>query len=253
MSGHSKWAGIKHHKAAQDSKRGRLFTKIIRELTISARESGSNPDHNPRLRKAIEDARTANMPQDNVKKAIMRGTGELPGVIYEEVSYEGYGPGGVAVLVETTTDNKNRTTAEIRKMFSAHGGNLGENGCVGWMFSKKGFIAIDKKTMKEDDFLNLSLEIGADDVHSDDDDSYEIYTTVEDFNKVKKGVDDHKVITLTAEVTYVPQTYVKLDDKSAEQMLSLMEDLDNHDDVKNVYANFDIAKELMEKISQAQG
>lgn len=248
MSGHSRWAGIKHKKALVDAKRGKAFTKIIKEITIAARMGGGNPDNNPRLRKAIEDAREANMPQDNIKKAIQRGTGELPGVHYEELVYEGYGPKGVAVLCEIATDNKNRTSSEIRKIFSQHGGNMGEAGCVNWMFSSKGLITIDKKQSDEDKLLTLALEAGAEDLKTDDEDIYEITTKPEDFETVKSALNKAAIAVASAEVTLVPQTTVPLTGKDAESMLALMNDLENHEDVKNVYANFDIPKELLEKL-----
>lgn len=241
MSGHSKWAGIKHKKAVVDAKRGKIFTRIIREITIAARQGGPNPDNNPRLRKAIEAAKDANMPSDNIKKAIQRGTGEIPGTVYEEVVYEGYGPGGVAVMLEATTDNRNRTTSEIRKIFSQHGGSLGENGCVSWMFSSKGYIAVEKSKVSEEQLLALALEAGAEDFRTEDDDYYEIITLVENFEKVKKTLEEKNIPIATAEVTMLPQTYIKLTGADAQKMLSLMEELEEHDDVKNVYANFDIS------------
>jgi len=240
MSGHSKWAGIKHKKAAVDAKRGKVFTKIIREITIAARQGGGNPDNNPRLRKAIDAAKDANMPQDNIKKAIQRGTGEIPGVIYEEVVYEGYGPGGVAVLLEATTDNRNRTTSEIRKIFSKHGGSLGENGCVSWMFSSRGYIAVEKSKVGEEQLLSLVLDAGADDLRTDDDDYYEIITSPENFESLKKLLPEKNIPIATAELTMLPQTYIKLTGDDAQRMMALMEELEGHDDVKNVYANFDI-------------
>ncbi len=247
MSGHSKWHGIKHRKMAQDAKRGKMFTKVIRELMIAAREGGGNPDNNPRLRRAIEMAKEVNMPQENIKKAIQRGTGELPGVVYEEIVYEGYGPGGVAIVVEATTDNKNRTTAEIRKIFSQYGGSLGEVGCVAWLFSKKGYISIDKNLVNEDELMSLALELGAEDFKSDDEDVYEIITSVEDFERIKDEL-SKKYQLNTAEVSQIPKTYIKLDGREAEQVLHLMNALEEHEDVKNVYANFDIPKEIMEKV-----
>jgi YebC/PmpR family DNA-binding regulatory protein len=247
MSGHSKWAGIKHKKMAQDAKRGKIFTKVIRELTIAAREGGGNPENNPRLRKAIEMAKEVNMPQDNVKKAIMRGTGEIPGTVYEEVVYEGYGAGGVAVIVEATTDNKNRTTSEMRKIFNQYGGSLGESGCVSWNFEQKGYITINKTDATEDELMSLALELGAEDFKSDDEDVYEIITSPQSFEQVKQEL-EKKYKLQQAEVTMLPKTYIKLEGKPAEQILQLMDALEEHDDVKNVYANFDIPKEIMEKM-----
>jgi len=247
MSGHSKWAGIKHKKMAQDAKRGKIFTKVIRELTIAAREGGGNPENNPRLRKAIEMAKEVNMPQDNVKKAIMRGTGEIPGTVYEEVVYEGYGAGGVAVIVEATTDNKNRTTSEMRKIFNQYGGSLGESGCVSWNFEQKGYITINKIDATEDELMSLALELGAEDFKSDDEDVYEIITSPQSFEQIKQEL-EKKYKLQQAEVTMLPKTYIKLEGKQAEQILQLMDALEEHDDVKNVYANFDIPKEIMEKM-----
>jgi len=249
MSGHSKWAGIKHKKAIVDAKRGQIFSKLIREITIAARQGGGDPNGNPRLRVAMEKARSVNMPQDNIKKAIQRGTGELPGLIYEELVFEGYGPGGVAVLVEVTTDNKNRVTAEVRKAFSRHGGNLGDAGCVGWMFSKKGYISIDKSKIREDELIEIALDAGAEDVRTDDEDVFEIITQPQDFEKVKASLIAKNIEISSAETTMLPQTYIKLEGVKAEQMLRLMDELDNNEDVQNVYANFDIAKEIMEKVS----
>jgi YebC/PmpR family DNA-binding regulatory protein len=248
MSGHSKWAGIKHKKAIIDAKRGKIFTKIAREIVVAAKASGGNPENNARLRKAIEMAKEANMPVDNVKKAIQRGTGEIPGAVYEEVSYEGYGPGGVAVMVEATTDNKNRSASDIRKIFSSHAGNLGENGCVSWMFSKKGYVAVEKGKFDEEKLMTLALDLGADDFRSDDADVFEIIVKQEDFDKIKKGLEEKNVPLAIAEITFLPQTYIKLTGKSAEQMLALMDGLEEHDDVKNVYSNFDISKEEMETL-----
>ncbi|OGS21303.1 MAG: transcriptional regulator [Elusimicrobia bacterium RIFOXYA2_FULL_39_19] len=248
MSGHSKWAGIKHKKGAIDAKRGKIFTKIIREITVAAKNGGGNIDNNARLRKAMDQAKEANMPQDNIKKAIQRGTGELPGVTYEEIVYEGYGPAGVAVMMEATTDNKNRITSEIRKMFSNHGGNLGENGCVNWMFTQKGSITIEKaKYSNEDELMSLSLELGAEDFQSDDEDSYEIVTTPDTFEKIKQEIEKKGIPIVDAEVTMLPKTYIKLTGKEAEQMIALMNELEDSDDINHVYANFDIPKEILEK------
>lgn len=249
MSGHSKWASIKHKKAATDAKKGKVFTRIIRELTMAAKAGGGDPGGNASLRKAIEDAKGANMPQDNIKKAIQRGTGELPGVIYEECTYEGYGPGGVAIIVETTTENKNRTSNEIRKIFSQHGGNMGEGGCVGWMFKKKGLIEVPKNNYKEEELMDIALEAGASDIASDDEEIYEITTEPAAFAEVKKNLDDKKVSYTFAEVTLIPQTYVKLSGREAEQMMAIVEGMEEHDDVKTVHSNVDISKEEMERIS----
>lgn len=252
MSGHSKWASIKHKKAAVDAKRGKLFTKIIREITMAARLSGGNPDNNPRLRTAIDSAKEANMPQDNIKKAIQKGTGELPGAVYEDVIYEGYGPGGVAIIVEGTTDNKNRTVSEIRNIFSKRNGNLGDNGCVGWMFTAKGYISIEKNKTSEEKLLEIVLELGADDLRTEDDDVFEVFMKTEVFEKVKNGLKEKNVPMSAAEISLQPQTYIKLTGKDAENMLALMEDLEAHDDVKNVSSNFDISKEEMDKFEEGK-
>ncbi|MDR3113539.1 MAG: YebC/PmpR family DNA-binding transcriptional regulator [Endomicrobium sp.] len=248
MSGHNKWASIKHKKAATDAKKGKVFTKIIREIVIAAKESGGSIENNARLRKVIEDAKEANMPQDNIKKAIQRGTGELPGVTYEELNYEGYGPAGVALIVEVTTDNKNRTASEIRKMFSQHNGNLGETGCVGWMFDRKGGIIVEKSAADEETLMNIVLEAGAEDFKSYGNE-YEIITAPADFDKVKNALKEKNIPLQSAEITNIAQTNVKLTGSDAESMLKLMNALEEHDDVKNVYANFDIPQEEIEKYS----
>ncbi|OGS47265.1 MAG: transcriptional regulator [Elusimicrobia bacterium RIFOXYD2_FULL_34_15] len=242
MSGHSKWAGIKHKKAIIDAKRGKVFTRVVRELTIAAKQGG-NSESNARLRKAIEDAKAANMPAENVKKAIQRGTGELPGVTYEELVYEGYGPSGVAIMVEVTTDNKNRTHSEIKKIFSSHGGNLGESGCVNWMFQPKGYIAIDKSKAKEDELMNIAIENGAEDVKTEDENLFEIITHPADFEKVKKALTDNKIEIEAAENTMLPTTYIQLEGNDARKMLELIDEMEGHDDVKNVYSNFEIVEE----------
>jgi YebC/PmpR family DNA-binding regulatory protein len=241
MSGHSRWAGIKHKKGAADAKRGKLFTRIVRELTVAAKAGGGNPDNNPRLRKAIDDAKAANMPADNVKKAIARGTGEIPGVAYEEVTYEGYGPGGVAVFLTGTTDNRNRTSSEIRKIFSSHNGNLGESGCVAWMFQAKGSITIEKKAWPDEDkLLSLAVEAGAEDIKTGDEEIYEVVTAPADFETVKSALEAAKVPVASAELSMLPQNYVEVSGGDAEQMVALLDELEAHDDVKEVYANCDI-------------
>lgn len=245
MSGHSRWAGIKHKKAAIDAQRGKMFTKLIREITIAVRQGGDNPDSNPRLRKAIEEAKSYNMPADNIKRAVQRGTGELPGVTYEECVYEGYGPGGVAVIIKALTDNKNRVASEIRKIFSKHGGNLGEAGCVSWMFSPKGLISLSKKRVTEEDLMTLALEAGAEDIQADDENFYHIVTPPADLEKVKKAME--KIGIEKSEITMLPQTYVKLEGGAAEQMLRLMNELDDNEDVQTVFANFDIPDEILDK------
>ena len=244
MSGHSKWHSIKHKKAAADARRGNIFTKLIKEITVAARIGGGNPDMNPRLRTAIGKAKDQNMPQDNITRAIKKGTGELPGVAYEDFTYEGYGPGGVAVMVQVTTDNRNRTVSEIRHLFSKHNGSLGENGCVAWMFSKKGVILVDKDKAAEEELMMLALEAGAEDMKSEGD-SYEITTVPEDFEAVEKALRERGIPLSLAEVTMVPQSTVKLAGKDAKQMLALMERLEEHDDVQSVCANFDIPEEVL--------
>lgn len=244
MSGHSKWAGIKHKKAKVDAQRGRIFTKLIREITVAARVGGGDPTGNPRLRLAIEKAKAVNMPQDNIQRAILKGTGELPGVSYEEYIYEGYGPGGVAVLLEVLTDNKNRTAPEIRKAFAKHGGNLGESGCVAWMFEKKGLIQVEAATVDEDRLLGVALEAGAEDVRRSDN-TFEIITAPKDLERVKESLTKERIRIVDGEVTMLPQSTVRLEGKRAQQMLQLMEALEEHDDVQNVYANFDIPEEIM--------
>ena len=250
MAGHSKWAQIKHKKAHADAKKGRLFTKIVKEISVAARLGGGDPDGNPRLRLAIEKAKEVNMPSDNIKRAIMKGTGELPGVSYEEYSYEGYGPGGVAVLIDVLTDNKNRTVSELRYIMSKHGGSLGEAGCVAWMFEKKGYILVEKGRIDEDTLMSLALDSGAEDMRNDPkEDNYEIITRPEDLNRVKTAIESAGIPVSLAEVTMLPKSYVPLDEKNSEQMMRLIEALEDHDDVQNVYANFDIAEEVMAKAS----
>lgn len=242
MSGHSKWASIKHKKAAMDAKRGKVFTRYIKEITVAARIGGGDPDANPRLRHAIDGAKSVNMPQDNIKKAIQRGTGELEGVHYEEITYEGYGPGGIALMVETVTDNKNRTVADIRHVFAKYNGNLGEQGCVSYLFSKKGLIIIDKEAIEEDDLMELALDNGAEDMRVEES-NYEIVTQVEDFEAVLSAINSREIPFVSAEISMIPSTYIKLEGKHAEQMLKLMEKIEDLDDVQNVWANFDISEE----------
>ncbi|HEU19908.1 MAG TPA: YebC/PmpR family DNA-binding transcriptional regulator [Deltaproteobacteria bacterium] len=250
MSGHSKWSTIKHKKGAADAKRGKIFTKIIKEITIAARMGGGDPEGNARLRQAILVAKAENMPKDNIERAIKKGTGELAGAAsYEEVTYEGYGPGGVAVLVEVMTDNKNRTVAEVRHIFSKHGGNLGENGCVAWMFDKKGSIVFDKSEVDEDELMELVLESGGEDV-KEDESQFEVITDPDSFENVKDAIEHAGFSYILAEISMVPQTTVKLDEHRAVQMLKLMEKMEDNDDVQHVYANFDIPDEVMEKLSQ---
>lgn len=239
MSGHSKWHSIKHKKAAADAKRGKLFTKIIRELSIAARTGGGDPESNARLRKAISDAKAVNMPADNIKRAIMKGTGQLEGSSIDEVNYEGYGPGGVAIYVEALSDNKNRTVSEIRHIFIKNGGRMGESGCVAWMFKRKGYIIVEQSKASEEKLLDLVLSSGAEDLREDGS-NYEILTPPENFEAVVEVLKKNNVDIDSAEIGYVPQTYVKLEGKQAQQQLRLMEELEDHDDVQHVWANFDI-------------
>jgi len=249
MSGHSKWSTIKHKKGAADAKRGKIFTKLIKEITVAARMGGgADPETNPRLRTAVQAAKAQNMPKDNIEKAIKKGTGELEGVNYEESVYEGYGPGGAAVLVESLTDNKNRAVADIRHIFNKRGGNLGENGCVAWIFDKKGYINIDKKAADEDKLMEIALDAGAEDVREDED-NFEVITAPEDFDAVKDAIDQAAISYAEAEVTMLPQNITALVGKEAEQMIRLMEALDDCDDVQKVYTNADIPEEVMNSVS----
>jgi YebC/PmpR family DNA-binding regulatory protein len=248
MSGHSKWSTIKHKKAAKDAKKGRLFTKLIKEITVAARMGGGDINSNPRLRTAVITARTNSMPGDNIERAIKKGTGELEGVSYEEIQYEGYGPGGAAILAQVVTDNKNRTVSEIRRMFAKHGGNLGETGCVAWMFDKKGVITLEKSQIDEDRLMALALEAGAEDV-KDEGDIFEVVTQPEDFERVKETLDREKVALASAQIAMVPKNTVTVDGKHVEQILKLTEELEDHDDVQNVAANFDIPSEYLDKAS----
>lgn len=242
MSGHSKWASIKHKKAATDSKRGKVFTKLIKEITVAARHGGGETEKNPRLRTAIDRAKQANMPTDNIDRAIKKGTGELEGVTYEEFTMEGYGPGGVAIIVEVLTDNKNRTASDIRSIFSKKNGNVAGAGSVSWMFEKKGYIEVDKKSASEDDLMSIALEAGAQDMQAEDD-IYSITTETKDFESVKKALEDNNIKFESAEITMIPKSTVKLTGDPAKQVLSLVEMLEDSDDAQNVYANFDIPDE----------
>ena len=245
MSGHSKWHTIKHKKGAADAKRGKIFTRIIKELTVAARAGGGDPDMNPRLRTIVAEAKSVNMPADNIKRAIRRGTGEEEGVTYDEVTYEGYGPGGAAVMVDTLTDNRNRTVGEIRHIFGKHGGNLGEANSVGWMFDKKGMIVVDKSKADEETLMAIALEAGADDM-SDEDTSWEIVTPVDAFQKVADAVKAAGIEPDSAQIAMIPQNYVKLEGKVAQQMLKLMDALEDNDDTKSVWSNFDIEEKEIE-------
>ncbi len=244
MSGHSKWSTIKHKKGATDAKRGKIFTKLIKEITVAARMGGGDPTANPRLRSAIQAAKSENMPKDNLERAIKKGTGELEGVNYEETTYEGYGPGGAAVFIESLSDNKNRAVADIRHIFSKCNGNLGENGCVNWMFDKKGYIVIEAGKVDEETLMEAAINAGADDV-KEDEKNYEVITDPEDFEAVKKAIEDESIPYVVAEITMLPQTSANLMGKEAEQMLKLMEMLDDCDDVQKVYTNADIPEELV--------
>jgi len=248
MSGHSKWHSIKYKKAALDAKRGKIFTKIIRELAAAARLGGGDPDANPRLRKAIAEAKAVNMPADNIKRAILKGTGQLEGVSYEEFAYEGYGPGGVAIYVEVLSDNKNRTISELRHVFSKNNGRIGESGCVAWMFNRKGYIVVEKEKASEDELLDISLQSGAEDLREDGS-NYEIFTSPENYEAVVIALKEHDIELAASNLGYIPQNYVKLEGKQAQQLLKLMEELEDHDDVQHVWANFDIDEEEIAKYS----
>ncbi|UCE83026.1 MAG: YebC/PmpR family DNA-binding transcriptional regulator [Deltaproteobacteria bacterium] len=249
MSGHSKWHSIRHKKGATDAKRGKIFSKLIKELMVAARIGGGDPAANPRLRTAIAAAKAENMPKDNIERAIKRGTGELEGVNYEEFIYEGYAPGGVAVLVEILTDNRNRAAADVRYIFSKRGGSLGEAGCVAWMFDKRGLIVFEQDQVSEDEILEVALEAGAEDVVTTED-QFEVHTDLAAFESVKQAFDDRNLNYTMAEITMVPQNTVKIDNESqASQVLNLMEAIEDSDDVQKVYANFDIPAEILERIS----
>lgn len=248
MSGHSKWAGIKHKKALVDAKRGQLFTKIIKELTVAAKEAGGNPETNPRLRLAISKAKEANMPSENVERAIKRGTGELPGVIYEQVVYEGYGPQGIAVMVEAFTDNKNRTTAEIRNIFSRKGGNMAGQGSVSWLFSRKGYFLIDRNQISEDELLSIVLELGVEDMKTEEK-SYEITCQVKDFEKLRQALKEKGINFSTATITMIPVSTIKITEAAAKRILDFIEAIEEQEDVQEVYSNFDIPEEILEEVA----
>lgn len=247
MSGHSKWSTIKHKKAAADAKRGKQFTKVIKEISVAARVGGGDLNMNPRLRTAVQKAKIVNMPQDNIQRAIKKGTGELPGVSYEEARFEGYGPGGVAILLDILTDNKNRSVSEIRHIFSRNGGNLGEPGCVAWMFDKKGLILIEEEKVDEDTIMEAAIEAGAEDVEREGD-SFEITTDLASFESVKSALEGKGLNLSMAEVSMVPQNTIRLEGKAAQQVLRLMDALEDHEDVQHVYANFDIPDEVMQEV-----
>ncbi len=247
MSGHSKWANIRFRKERQDAARGKVFTKLIKEITIAARMGGGDLESNPRLRTAVQNAKGANMPTKNIENAILKGTGELPGVVYEEIAFEGYGPGGVAMYINATTDNRNRTVSEIRHLLSKYGGNLGETGSVSWVFEKKGLIRVPRENYDEEELMLTAIEAGADDLKVEDQ-FYEIYTQFEDLYKVRSSLEDTGIEVENSEIAMIPQNNIKLEGKQAEQMLKLMNALEDNDDVQDVFANFDIDEEIMERM-----
>lgn len=249
MSGHSKWSTIKRKKGANDAKRGKIFTRLIKEITVAARAGGGDPDGNPRLRSAIATAKAENMPKDNIDRAVKKGTGEIAGEVIEEILYEGYGPNGVAILVECMTDNRNRTVADIRHYFSKSNGNLGESGCVAWMFEKKGLIQVDKEKYSEEELMDMALEAGADDV-VEEESEFQILTAPEEFGDVRDALGEAGLEYLEASVSMLPKTTVEItEEKPARSLLKLLESLEDHDDVQNVHSNFDIDDELMEQLS----
>jgi YebC/PmpR family DNA-binding regulatory protein len=250
MSGHSKWSTIKRKKGAIDAKRGKVFTRLIKEITVAARGGGGDPEGNPRLRSAIATAKTENMPKDNIARAIKKGTGEIAGEVYDEIMYEGYGPGGVAILVECLTDNRNRTVADVRHYFAKNNGNLGESGCVAYMFDKKGLILVDKSTVEEEVLMDAALEAGAEDV-VEEESEFQIFTAPEEFDDVRGALEKAGIGFLDASVSMIPQNTVEVvDEKIARALMKLMESLEDHDDVQNIYANFDIDDDLMEQLSE---
>jgi len=250
VSGHSKWSTIKRKKGALDAKRGKIFTRLIKEITVAARMGGGDTEGNPRLRSAVASAKSENMPKDNIERAIKKGTGELEGAVYDEISYEGYGPGGVAILVDCMTDNKNRSVADIRHAFSKSGGNLGETGCVSWMFEKKGSILIDKDSIGEEELMDKALEAGAEDV-VEEDNVYQVVTTPDDFEAVREALETDGIKFIEASVSMIPQNVVEItEEKPARQILRLLESLEEHEDVQNVFSNFDISDEIMEAVSE---
>ena len=248
MSGHSKWSTIKHKKGAADAKRGKVFTRILKEMTVAARMGGGDPNGNPRLRAAIAEAKANNMPKDNIERAVKRGTGEIEGVTYEELTYEGYGPGGVALMVETMTDNRNRTVAELRHIFSKNGGNLGEAGSVAWMFDKKGYIVVDKAAKSEDELFDIAIEAGADDIQ-DEGDVFEILTAPDNFETVHEAIKAAGIEPQAAEISMVPQNYIHLEGGDAKSMLKLYEAIDDNEDVQDVFTNADIDDAVLEQLA----
>jgi YebC/PmpR family DNA-binding regulatory protein len=250
MSGHSKWAGIKHKKAIIDKKRGKLWTKVVREITMAAKLHGGKEDANPRLRKAIQDAKAANMPAENIKRAIQKGTGELPGLTLEELTFEGYGPGGVAVYCTGTTDNRNRTTNEVRKIYENNGGNMGTAGAVAYLFVPKGYITVAKSAMDEDALLELVLDLGAEDLKTADKDLYEVITEPAQFDAVREGLEAKKVSLESAELTRIPTTTVPIDGEKAAQLVAMIEELEDYDDIADVYSNFDMSDEVLASLEK---
>ena len=248
MSGHSKWHSIKHKKAAADSKRGKMFTKLIKEITMASRIGGGDAEANARLRKAVQDARAENMPADNIKRAILKGTGQLEGSTLEEIIYEGYGPGGAALFVESLTDNRNRTVSELRHIFSKNGGNIGQEGCVAWMFKRKGYIVVEKEKVQEDRLLEVAMNASAEDMREDGS-NFEIITVPENYDGVVEALKSANIETAASSIGYIPQSYVKLEGKQAQQMLKLMEELEDHDDVQHVWANFDVEESELAGLS----
>ncbi len=249
MSGHSKWSTIKRKKGANDARRGKIFTRLIKEITVAARTGGGDPEGNPRLRAAIASAKAENMPKDNIARAIKKGTGEIAGEVYDEILYEGYGPGGVAVLVECMTDNRNRTVADVRHYFTKSNGNLGESGCVAWMFEKKGLILVDKETVSEEELMDHALEAGADDI-LEEESEFQILTAPEDLDDVRSGLEEAGISFIEASISMIPKNTVDVtEEKVARSLLKLLENLEDHDDVQKVHANFDIDDELMEQLS----
>jgi len=246
MSGHSRWSTIKHKKGATDAKRGKLFTRLIKEMTVAARSGGGDINGNPRLRAAVNEAKANNMPKDTIERAVKRGSGELEGASYEEITYEGYGPGGVAIIVETLTDNSHRTTPEIRHIFEKNGGNLGAPGSVKFQFDRKGYFAVETKAVGEDKLMEVALEAGADDLQTDNSEAYEIYTSPDNFEQVRQALEKNNIPTVEAKIGQIPSMYVKLDEAKSKQAMRLLEMLDDQDDVQNVWSNFDIPAEMME-------
>jgi YebC/PmpR family DNA-binding regulatory protein len=251
MSGHSKWSTIKRKKGKADAERGKVFTKLIKEITVAARQGGGDPAGNARLRTAVAGAKLANMPAANIERAIQKGTGELPGTVYEEYTYEGYGPSGAAIFLEVMSDNKNRTTSELRHVFSRHGGNLGEAGCVAWLFDPKGVITVAKSAVGEDRLLEVVLDAGGEDVNSEADDAFEVYTAIADLESVARALETAKIPVLSRELSRIPQTRVMLEEADAVKLMKLLDALEDHDDVQKVYSNFDASPETMDRLKES--